>query len=575
MKKIIFPSILLFLALFSCRKEINEFTITDNEAPPVVLIKNSIRGKVVDEEGFPVSNAEVSVGSALLTTDGDGNFFFEQIEVKKSGAIVKAETDGFFSGSSHSNFNADGSSFVEIRLMKKGTPNTVESVDGGTFTSNGGMEITIPAGAITTKTGSAFTGAVQVYSRWLDPSSADVAGIMPGALTASDKDGNPLALATYGMVAMELEAENGLPLEVAPGSEVAVKMPIPSSLLANAPDEIPLWYFDLEEEQWLQSGTCTKVGSYYHCNITSTGYWNCDVAVPAICLSGQVFNSDSTFACYMKVVVEDLTDNFIYWGYTDSIGYFCGSVPQAALLRLSIIDHCDSVIYTADIGPYSQDFQLDDIYLDDVVQAFFVNITGTVMHCVTNDVPSGHVAIRYPGKIRIYPFEAGGFDIDLALKCVDFPELKIRAYSSSQQFATEVINHNDMSDIDLGLLQTCDTLSDYFNLNVDGVDFWTSPTRYFFKNNTTTNWLVLEGLSGGGKFILDIRDYQGLGTYTANVFFKTENDVPLPDYPLLNTSSPDIVLVITDDDGEYISGNISGTGGAGNISADFKIRRAP
>ncbi|MEM9820444.1 MAG: hypothetical protein AAF985_05210, partial [Bacteroidota bacterium] len=84
----------------------------------------------------------------------------------------------------------------------------------------------------------------------------------------------------------------------------------------------------------------------------------------------------------------------------------------------------------------------------------------------------------------------------------------------------------------------------------------------------------------GGAFILDLRDYQGVGTYDQNIFFKTENYGPLPDYPSLVTANPDLSVQITLDDGTFIEGNLTGTatdlnGIQQNIGGSFKIRKAP
>ena len=581
-------TVLLLLALviftFGCRKDVDTIETIVTTSPPIVYIKTSIRGKVLDESGNPLANARVRVANSETLSDGEGAFVFNEIEVNKAGNIVKVSVEGYFDGAAHSNFTSEGSSYVQVRMMKKSNPVSFDNTAGGTIQTTDGMELSITPGAVIYPNGNIYNGTVRAFTRWISPNDPALGDIMPGALQTRDEDGNLLALATYGMAAIELETPDGEPLQLDPDSQSELRMPIPSDLLPNAPEEIPLWYYDMEEEQWLNKGICTKEGNYYACQyISGSGYWNCDVSLPAICLSGQIFNADSTFACYMKVIVEDLTDNFIYWGYTDSVGYFCGSVPRAAFLRIYIVDHCDSTLYTADIGPYSTNFQLDDIHLDEVVESFVINITGTVMHCLTLDVPSGHVAVSYPGHLRIFPFEAGAYDINLGFKCTDFPELRIRAFSNSQAYSTEEQIHNVYSDIDLGQLLTCDTLSerDYFNLQVDGIDYWTAPTQYYYKPNTTTNWLVMEGLSAGGRFILDVRDYQGVGTYMSDVFFRVQNDTLAPAYPtFINTSSPYISLEIQGDDGDYIWGALAGTipipgGGNANISSEFKIMRKP
>ena len=342
--------LLLFLLLFSaCRKDIDEIRVNKEEDSPAVFIKNTIRGKVVDETGVPIANANVTVEDEIIQSDADGCFLFNSVTIKKDGTIVTASSDEFFDGISHSNFAADGSSFVEIRMMHRGDPQFVESVDGGTVTNNDNLKINIPPDALVYENGNLYEGPVKVYARWLDPTDENIGATMPGALIASDENGNRLALVSYGMAVIELEADNGAKLELKEGAEMELDIPIPPELLADAPEEIDLWLFDLEEEEWLLKGKCNKVGGNYKCMVSQTGYWNCDVGVPAICLTGQVFNSDSSYSAYLRVIVEDLTDNFIYWGYTDSTGYFCGSVPQAAPLRLTIKDHCDNVVHTEDI----------------------------------------------------------------------------------------------------------------------------------------------------------------------------------------------------------------------------------
>ncbi len=580
MKKYTLIIILPLLVFISCRKDIAEVLVEVNEDPPIVLIESSIRGKVVNETGLAVPFSIVSIENSSTQTDADGFFHLKNIEVKKSGGIIKAQNQAYFDGISHSNFTAEGSSFIEIRMIEKPNAISIDASTAAAFTSNDGLNIEIPSGSLVTSNGTAYTGTANVFPKWLDPTDENLGGIMPGALTAKDENGDPLVLASFGMLALELEAPNGAPLDIKEGRAITVEIPIPDELLNDAPDEIPLWYFDLDEEQWVLSGACNKEGGKYVCTIKKTGYWNCDIQLPAICLSGQFFNSDSTFSAYLKVTVEDLTDNFIYWGYTDSLGYFCGSVPQAALLRITVTDHCDNIVYTDDIGPYSQDFDLGIIYLEETVEEFIINLTGTVQDCAMADA-AGHIAIRYPGKIRIYPFSNGIFDIDMGLKCLEFPLLEITAYNANAAESSLLTEHSTFADLDLGSQVTCEPLDDFFNLTVDGTDeYWTAPTQFYLKPNTTSNWMVLEGLSGAGKFILDLRDYTGVGQYSANVFFNVENDTPLPNFQILTTSSPDINLEITGDDGEYIEGNFTGTALDINsmvhtVDASFRVRKAP
>ncbi|MEM8908014.1 MAG: carboxypeptidase-like regulatory domain-containing protein [Bacteroidota bacterium] len=518
--------LLLLSALFligACRKDIDELNIERREDAPRVLIEQTIRGRVVDEAGVPIANASVRVENEIIQSDMNGYFLFKNIRVNKSGTTVHANIETYFEGISHSNFSAERSSFVEIRMLKKTNPQVVDSREDHNWTTSEGLRIYLTANALVLPNGNDYNGPVNVYSRWLDPTAATIGGTMPGALIATDDNDRPLALASFGMAVIELETTDGTPLELKPNTKLELDIPIPEEAFIDAPNEIDLWFFDVTASEWLLEGTCNKLDGRYKAFISRTGYWNCDVALPAVCLSATIYNNDSTYAAYLKVIVEDLTNNFVYWGYTDSLGYFCGSVPQAAPLRLSIEDHCENIVYTADIGPFSNDIHLDDIYLTETISTFQISIDGMIEACSSGNPVTGHLAVRIPGALNIYPFDNGNINTDIAFKCTSFPELHISAYSTSETMRTNELLYTDPTTIDLGVLATCELLSDYFNLTVEGSDFWTAPTQFYFPQNVDTNWLTLEGLSAAGHFLLHLRDYQGIGIYNSNVFFQTES----------------------------------------------------
>ena len=580
MKKIHLIFFLLSLTVFSCRKDTLDTVTKIVEEEPEILVRNTLRGRVVAENGNPIADALVKIRQYSTRTDSDGRFKFDKIDVPGDGGLVTVELAGHFPATKYINFAADASSFSQLTLLEKGVRQLIQSDQVGEVSVAGGAKIKFEANTIVKSNGSRHSGTVEVSSRYLDPLAANLGAIMPGQLTATDEDGNPLALATYGMVVFELADVDGNPLELDEGATATIEMPIPADLDPTAPDPIDLWYFDLDEEQWLLSGKCQKSSGKYICNVPRSGFWNCDVPYSAICLSGQVFNSDSTFASYVKVIVEDLTDNFIYWGYTDSTGVFCGSVPGAAPLRITILDHCDNVLFTEEIGPYAEDFDLDDIYLDVIVETYLLQFTGMVSHCVTTDVPDGHVAIRYPGNLRVFPYQTGGFDIPIGLKCTDFPEMEVTIYSSSQFQSSEPVIHTIFEDLDLGPQLLCETITDFINLNFDGVDYQVSPTQWSLKPNQTSDWLILEGVVPYGEISIELRNYSGEGQYDVNAFFNITNNGLFPDYPNLTALSPEITVSITEDDGEFITGNVTGSARdlsntSHPIEIEFVVRKAP
>lgn len=569
----------MLLLIFSCRKgELINKVIIDEE-PPVVMVVSSFKGKVVDENGEAVAGARVSVSNESAITDQKGLFEFKNIEAPKDAALLKVEKDGYFIGSAMSGNSAGGQQYARVTLMEKGASKSVNGANGGTLSWPDGLTVRIQPNTLRRADGSLYNGQADIYARWLDPTDPELGATMPGALMARDADGQEKVLATYGMVALELKDVAGEDLLLRSGETVQVEIPIPAELAANAPAEIPLWYFDLEEERWLLKGACQKSGSVYICMVGSGGYWNCDVALEPICLSGTIFQSDSTPALYTKVIVEDLTDNFIYWGYTDIDGFFCGSVPKGAPLKITIKDLCNNVLYEANIGPYATDSDLGDIYLTETLQQYFIHIAGQMNNCKGVPVSDGQIAVQYPGKIRLFPLSAPGvFSFDLALNCIEFPELQITGYDLASFQSTPVQFHSDASDVDLGVLTACEAPGDYMHLTADGVLYNAAPTRFYLKNNVTTNWMILEGVTTGGTFSIELREYTGVGQYNVNAFFHLTDKPDAPQYPTLNAASPDITVTITADDGAFISGSISGTAtdnfnNPHPISGDFRVKK--
>lgn len=569
---------LLALILVACQKDVDEVTTITDKKDPIVLVQTSIQGVVIDEDGIGLANTLVNAGEASAITDRKGNFEITSTEIKKSEGLVTADIPGYFDGIAASNFTSEGNSFVEIVMIDKGTPFGFNSEEESILQSND-IELQFPAGEFVDEEGNKYEGEVDAFSRYIDPSDERIGALMPGQLVAFDEDEGEQALAAYSMMAIDLVSEDGEQLMLKEGEEANVKMRIPDDLVENAPDEIILYLFDVEEQKWVISGSCQKEGNYYNCTISGSGYYCCCVPMPSICLSAQIFNSDSTESCFIKVTIEDLTDNFIYYGFTNEEGFFCGSVPQAANLRMTVKDHCNNVVYTADIGSFSQDHQLADIYLASTVEEYIINIKGDFNGCDGTEFPTGHISISVPGKLTVFPIDGPLIDLNIALKCLAFPSMDIQVFSETSPLATPISTFSEFGDIQLELMQPCDMLDDFFNVSVEGVSYFTSPTQFYQKDNSTTDWYVFEGLSGSANFKLELRDYIGIGTYNANAFFNL-NPVPVSFIPKITTSSPDIIVEITFDDGEYIEGSFSGIGyGIFNqqkeLNSTFRIKKAP
>jgi len=147
--------------------------------------------------------------------------------------------------------------------------------DGGTIETNDGAKVTFGSNTIIDSNGNLYNGSVSVYAHWYDPTSEDLSLTMPGDLRATDALGNEVQLATFGMLAVELETPDGQPLNISEGNTAELTFPL-EELADGAPNEIPLWYLDEESGIWKEEGQATKVGNTYVGEVSHFSFWNCD-----------------------------------------------------------------------------------------------------------------------------------------------------------------------------------------------------------------------------------------------------------------------------------------------------------
>jgi hypothetical protein len=62
---------------------------------------------------------------------------------------------------------------------------------------------------------------------------------------------------------VELETETGATLQLAEGKPAIIKMKVPSSLVAAAPAQIPLWHFSETDGLWREQGLATLNNGWY------------------------------------------------------------------------------------------------------------------------------------------------------------------------------------------------------------------------------------------------------------------------------------------------------------------------
>ncbi|MFM9949086.1 MAG: carboxypeptidase-like regulatory domain-containing protein [Saprospiraceae bacterium] len=478
-----FLLMLISFALFSCDKE-DDLSITDDVyTPPVIAIKGSIAGMVINENGNPVAGVTVRVGSEQKQTDPGGYFIFRNITLDANGTFIKVDERGYFQASRRFYPKANAMNYTTLTLMYKINSGQVDATTGGTVNvpGGGGTTVKLPANGVAKPDGTLYTGQVLVAARWLNPTAGNLTDIMPGNLQAINDRREEVALATYGMIAVELTEPDGSPLNLASGSKAELTFPIPSQLQSSAPSEIPLWHFDETTGLWREEGFAIRQGNVYVGEVSHFSFWNCDAPFPLINIEGTVLSPDGNQLAGIKIHVNIVGSTVTGSGSTDSNGYFKGKMPAGELLLLEAIDPCGQLLISQNIGPFTNDTNIGNLTVASGSTVNYTNFSGTIVNCDEEPVTNGILQICQDDVCYFTATEADGSINTFRLFC-NSNDFTITAYDmyGIQQSAAQTFANAET--INIGNFVTCSSqIAEYLSINIDGENnVYPFPYAYSF-----------------------------------------------------------------------------------------------
>jgi hypothetical protein len=478
-----------FLFLTACNDDTEESQAPVGSENPVGLVENpyttgqtvsaDLLGRITDSNGNPVSGAMVSAGNSTTSTNSMGFYKIEGATLNESYALIKVEKSGYFDQFRAMRPSSSGTNFADIQLIDKVVNGFFNTADGGTIDIPGGPSVSFPAGNLVTSGGQPYSGEVLVSSTYLDPSDNDIMMYMPGSLQAVDEEGQPIGMVTYGMIGLELRAVNGQSLQMAGGRQATITLTLPTTHSVSAPQSIPLWYFDEEAGVWQEEGQAFREGDTYVGQVSHFTFWNFDAPVPQVLVSGSVlygFEPTSPLGLYMTVTRPN--GGFVTVEL-NATGNFSGYTPADEVLTLEIFlsDCVENLepIYSAEIGPFSDDATLDPIdLLDFIPNDNSLNAFGSVIDCDGNPIENAVINVQGSGFDTYTTTNENG-EFSFLLGCVQSGTLNLNILDPSSLTASEegafAYNVASSNDLSFGDIVFCDeesipdfiTYSDGFN----------------------------------------------------------------------------------------------------------------
>ncbi|RYY98384.1 MAG: hypothetical protein EOO11_08220 [Chitinophagaceae bacterium] len=386
------------LSLVACRKSDSAPASARNTA----TVTTTLSGRILDENHNPVGGASVKAGNGTTTTNVNGEFTLAQVSVPASAAFVKVEKQGYFTGSRTLDVAAGREHYVSIELIPRRFVGSISATSGGTVDLGSGGSLRFDAnGIITEADGAPYTGTVRIAAYTYDPTAANFAEVMPGALRALNSNNEERLLKSYAMVNIELEGAGGEKLQLASGKRATLTLAIPAGLQGTAPATIPLWYFDESKGLWIEEGSATKQGNQYVGTVAHFTPWNCDVPsdfvdYETVLVSGSTTASGIPIAQARVQLISAIGNGSMY---TDNNGVLRLPMPINQRIEMNVFDRCNRLIHTESIGPFTASTS-STTYISNYYSATAVTFTGAVTNCNGQGVTNGYVQVLINGNIQ-------------------------------------------------------------------------------------------------------------------------------------------------------------------------------
>ena len=303
----------------------------------------ALSGIVRDASGTPVEGVSIVSGSSAATTNTDGFFEFDQIQVvsvQNDRSVVRFSKAGYFDVvRSMDADDAEGASWEVVMCKKENNDftsiKTYSSSSDQTLQA-GEMKIDMPQdGYKVDGTGAGYTGKVKSEMVYLDPNNERFSEMMPGGdLAAVRSDNSSAQLVSYGMTDLNMYAENGDKLQLKDGSKAKLTFPIPAGMGENPPASIPLWSFNEKTGLWEEEGSATLQGNVYVGEVSHFSWVNLDYPEKQGTVYGYVKDDTGKVLPGVRLSIGQLLAPTV----TNSDGYYSHEVPANTAFSITVKD---------------------------------------------------------------------------------------------------------------------------------------------------------------------------------------------------------------------------------------------
>lgn len=367
-------------------------TACDDDKPTVTTDNMGVvSGTVYSAGRAAIPDVSVSIGNLTTTTNSEGQFTLLGVT---PGTNVKVDfmKAGLISNQKVVTVTKGKTTFVTSAMFAPSTQTFAATSDASVVDGMG--SIMLPANSFVDSQGNAFTGTVLSEVKYFDPTYLENLDAFPGNFVGVQTNGTETMFESFGFISANFfDAANPTSaLNLGPGKTAQIMAMIPSQLADNAPETIPMWYYDETTGKWMEQGSATKVGSYYSGNVSHFTYWNFDhpiIPEAQSTLTGRVMTADRGVpVAGAQVVATGVNYAGYNRVYSDVDGNFSIIVKASAMCRLQAFSGVNSSASSAVINTPAAGGSMatGDLIIEDLS----FTITGVLKDTSGNPITAGH-----------------------------------------------------------------------------------------------------------------------------------------------------------------------------------------
>jgi Leucine-rich repeat (LRR) protein len=286
----------------------------------------TLMGQAFDEHLRPVANARIAVGNQTTQSDAQGRFQLGPVSANST-ILLRGTKSGHWT-SQRRITHTGRQTHVQIMLRSQPFEHELSAERGGTI-SRGPFFLTLQPNGVLDANNQPYTGVVKIALNGGRPDDPHFGWMMPGGdFMAQDAQGSERILQSYGFLSAHLQTPDGQPLKLDPNIGAQLRFVMPHTMVASAPDSMPLWHFDEAAGIWKEEGYARREGAAYVGTVRHFSSWNCDWQGPWCLLRGKTVDCKGrpVAGAPLRLGQQIIT--------SDSTGSYSGRVP--ATLRFDI-----------------------------------------------------------------------------------------------------------------------------------------------------------------------------------------------------------------------------------------------